>query len=181
MSARALLALFVLLVVLGGGALLYQRQQANERPRNADVLGKPLLKDLRAADVATISISEPKSALTVQRKDEGWVIAERDGFPADVAKVRGFVIRMLELKIGQSMPLGDKERARLNLDDSGTRLKFDALDGKPLAGLIVGKKYFKRDVENPDIQWLPFRTVFRSRFGRPPQFTTSRSTHPSLS
>jgi hypothetical protein len=150
MSARALVVLVVLLIIVGGGALLYQRQQANERPQNAGVLGKPLLKDLRAADVATIKISEPKSVLTVQHKDEGWVIAERDAFPADVAKVRGFVIRMLELKIGQSAPLGDKDRARLNLDDSGTRLEFDALDGKPLAVLIVGKKYFKRDVENAD-------------------------------
>jgi hypothetical protein len=150
MSARSLLILVVLLVVLGGGALLYQRQQANERPRNAEVLGKPLLKDLRAADVAAIKISEPKRTLTVQRKDDGWVIAERDGFPADVAKVRDFVIKLLELKVGQSSPVGDPERARLNLDDSGTRVELDALDGKPLGVLIVGRKYFKREVENPD-------------------------------
>ena len=150
MSARALAVLVTLLVILGGTALVYQRQQATLRPQNADVLGKPLLQDLRAADVAAIKISEPKSALTVQRKDEGWVIAERDGFPADLARVRDFVIKMLELKIGQSAPLGDPDRARLNLDDSGTRVEFDALDGKPLAVLIVGKKYFKREVDNPD-------------------------------
>ena len=150
MSARSLLVLVVLLVVLGGGALLYQRQQANERPANAALLGKPLLKDLRAADVAAMKISEPKSVLTVQRKEEGWVIAERDGFPADVAKVRDFVIKLLELKVGQSAPLGEKDRARLNLDDSGTRVELDAQDGKPLARLVVGKKYFKREVDNPD-------------------------------
>ena len=150
MSARGLAVLLVLLLVLGGAALLYQRQQASERPQNADVLGKPLLKDLRAADVAAIKISEPKSVLTVQRKEEGWVIAEREGFPADVAKVRDFVIKLLELKIGQSAPLGAQERARLRLDDSGTRVELDALDGKPLAVLIVGKKYFKREVDNPE-------------------------------
>jgi hypothetical protein len=155
MSARSLLVLVILLVVLGGGALLYQRQQANERPANAALLGKPLLKDLRAADVAAIKISGPKSVLTVQRKEEGWVIAERDGFPADVAKVRDFVIKMIELKVGQSAPLGDKDRARLNLDEpgkngGGTQVELDAQDGKPLARLVVGKKYFKREVENPD-------------------------------
>jgi hypothetical protein len=150
MSARALVVLIVLLVILGGGALLYQRQQANQRPQNAAALGKPLLKDLRAAEVAAIKISEPKRVLTVQRRDDGWVIAERDGFPADVAKVRDFVIKMLELKVGQSAPLGDKDRARLNLDDSGTRVEFDAMDGKPLATLVVGKKYFRHEVDNPD-------------------------------
>ncbi len=155
MSARGLLILVVLLVVVGGGALLYQRQQANERPQNAALLGKPLLKDLRAVDVSVIRIVQPKSALTVQRKEDGWVIAERDGFPADVAKVRDFVIGMLELKVGQTVPLGPQDRARLNLDDpgkkdGGTLVELDAQDGKPLARLIVGKKYFKRDVENAD-------------------------------
>lgn len=150
MSARALLVLTVLLVVLGGGALLYQRQQAAERPRNAAVLGKPVLKDLRAADIAAIRIAEPKRTLTVERQDDGWVIPERDGFPADAAKVREFVIKMIELKIGQSSPLGEKDRARLNLDDSGTQVTFAAQDGKPLAKLVVGRKYFKREVENPD-------------------------------
>ena len=156
MSARALVVLLVLLLILGGGALLYQRQQAAERPQNAALLGRPIFKDLRAADVATIRIVEPKATLTVQRKDDGWVIAERANFPADVAKVRDFVLKMIELKVGQSTPVGDEERARLALDDPGkktenaaTRVELAAQDGKPLATLLVGKKYFKRDVDDP--------------------------------
>lgn len=150
MSARALLVLTVLLIVLGGGALLYQRQQAGERPHDAAVLGKPVLKDLRAADIAAIRIAAPEGTLTLERKDDGWALRERDGFPADVAKVREFVIKMIELKIGQSAPLGEKDRARLNLDASATQLEFAGQDGKLLGKLIVGKKYFKREVENPD-------------------------------
>jgi hypothetical protein len=150
MSARAVLALIVLLVIVGGGALLYQRQQAAERPQNAALLGKPVFKDLRAADVAVVKISEPKSTLTVQRKEDGWVIRERQDFPADVAKVREFVLGLLELKVGQSAPLGDKDRSHLNLDDSATQVELDAQDGKPLGKLLVGKKYFRREVDNPD-------------------------------
>lgn len=150
MSARALAVLVVLLVVLGGGALLYQRQQATERPQNAALLGRPLFKDLRAADITAIHIGEPKSSLTVEQKDEGWVIRERDAFPADVGKVREFVVKMLELKVGQSAPLGEKDRARLNLDSSGTQVELNGQGGKTLAKLVVGKKYFKREVENPD-------------------------------
>lgn len=150
MSARALAVLVILLVIIGGAALLYQRQQANERPQNAALLGKPLLKDLRAADVASIKIAEPKSALTLQRKDDGWAIRERADFPADIAKVRDFVVKAIELKIGQSMPIGEPDRARLNLDSSATQVEFDAADGKPLGKLLVGKKYFKREVDNPD-------------------------------
>src|SRR5438128_7031986 len=150
MNARVVIVLVVLLAVLGGGALLYSYQERTRRPENVSALGKPLLKELKAADIASIKITEPKATLTIQRKEDGWVIAERRGFPADVAKVREFALKLIGLKVGQSEPIGDKDRARLNLDASGTRMELNAADGKPLGKLIVGKKYFKREVENPD-------------------------------
>jgi len=150
MNARAAAILVVLLAVLGGGALLYQQQERLRRPENVATLGRTLLKDLKAADIAAIRIVEPKATLTLQRKDEGWVIAERADFPADLGRVREFVLKAIGLKIGQSEPLGDKDRARLNLDASGTRVEFNGADGKALGSLIVGRKYFKREVENPE-------------------------------
>jgi hypothetical protein len=150
MNPRAVLIVAVLLAILGGGALLYQYQDRSRRPENVATLGKPLIKDLKAADVAAIRIVEPKATLTIQQKDNRWVIAERADFPADVGKVREFVVQALSLKVGQSEPVGEKDRARLNLDESGTQVEFAAADGKPLSKLIVGKKYFKREVDNPE-------------------------------
>ena len=150
MNARIALIFVVLLAVLGGAALVYYQQEGSRRPENVGTLGKSLLKDLKAAEVAQIRIVEPKSTLTVRRKDERWVIAERADFPADLNKVREFVLQALALKVGQSEPIGDKDRARLNLDDSATQVEFGGADGKPLAKLLVGKKYFKREVDNPE-------------------------------
>jgi hypothetical protein len=150
MNPRFTLILVVMLAVLGGGALLYQYQERMRRPDNVGTLGRVLFKDLKAADVAAIRIVEPKSTLTVQQKNDRWVIAERGDFPADVAKVREFVLQALSLKVGQSEPVGDKDRARLNVDDSGTQVEFAGADGKALSKLIVGKKYFKREVDNPE-------------------------------
>jgi hypothetical protein len=150
MNPRFTLILVVMLAVLGGGALLYQYQERMRRPDNVGTLGRVLFKDLKAADVAAIRIVEPKSTLTVQQKNDRWVIAERGDFPADVAKVREFVLQALSLKVGQSEPIGDKDRARLNVDDSGTQVEFAGADGKALSKLIVGKKYFKREVDNPE-------------------------------
>ena len=150
MNARIALILVVLLAVLGGGALLYRYQERSERPDNVGKLGQNLFKDLKASEVASIRIVEPKSTLTVRRKDDTWVIVERGDFPADVGKVREFVVKALSLKVGQSEPIGDKDRARLNLDDSGTQVEFAGGDGKALSKLIVGKKYFKREVDNPE-------------------------------
>jgi len=150
MNARVATILVMLLAVLGGGALLYQQQERARRPENVGTLGRTLFKDLKAADIVAIKIVEQKATLTVQRKDERWVIAERADFPADLAKVREFVLKVIGLKVGQSEPLGEKDRARLNLDTSGTRVEFLGADGKPLGALVVGRKHFKREVENPE-------------------------------
>jgi hypothetical protein len=149
-NARVAAIFVVLLAVLGGGALLYQRQEAGTRPAGAGALGQRLLKDLKAADVASIRIIEPKGVLTLQRKEQGWVIAEREGFPADIARVRDFAVKAIELKVGQSEPIGNKDRARLNLDASGTQVEFNGADGKALDKLVVGKKYFKKEVDNAE-------------------------------
>jgi len=149
-NARVATILVVLLVVLGGGALVYQHQERGRRPENVGTLGRALFKDLKVADIAAIAIQEPKAALTLQRKDERWVLAERGDFPADLARVREFVLKVIGLKVGQSEPLGEKDRARLNLDASGTRVEFKDAQGKALGAFVLGKKYFKREVDNPD-------------------------------
>ena len=150
MNARFLGVLLVLLAALGGGALLVRQQADSQKSPDAGALGQPLLKGLQASQVASIVIRAPKGALTIARKDERWSIAERDGFPADYDKVRDFVLKAIALKIGQSEPIGDKDRARLLLDSGGTAVEFLGADGKPLARLTAGKKYFKAEPENPE-------------------------------
>jgi len=150
MSARLAAVLLALLVVAGGSALLYYQSGQSRRPAASDTLGRPLLKGLKAADIAAIAIREPNASLTLERKAEGWAIAERGGFPADLDKVRGFVLKAIEWKIGQAEPIGEKDRARLQLEAAGTQLEFRGADGKPLARMTVGKKYFKREPDQPD-------------------------------
>jgi hypothetical protein len=148
MSSRVALILIALLAVLGSGAFLIQGLSKPSAP--SATLGQPLLKDLKAADIAAVAIRDPKSALTIERKGERWTIAERGGFPADYDKVRDFVIKATALKIGQSDQIGEKDRARLQLDAGGTTIEFRGADGKPLAALVAGKKYFKIEPENPE-------------------------------
>ena len=167
MNARFAAILVLLLVLLGGGAVLvYQRQHAMQ-PANIGALGQPLLKGLVAAKIAAIRIAQPKSILTLEHKGGGWVIDERGGFPADFDKVRAFVLEAIELKIGQSEPIGTQDRARLHLlepdkgDGAGTLVEFRGADGKPLARLLIGKKYFKHAPNDPATAAADGRFVLR--------------------
>jgi Domain of unknown function (DUF4340) len=148
MSGRLVAALVVLLLALGGGALLLKQRGDAQRPAGAAALGQPVLKNLKAADIAAIAIRDGGAALTLELKAGEWRIAERGGFPADADKVRDLVLKAIELKVGQSEPIGEADRARLKLDGSGGALEFRGADGKPLARLAIGAKFFKRDPEN---------------------------------
>jgi len=150
MNARIAGVLVVLLIALGGGALLVREQQSAPRSGGTDTLGQPLLKGLQASQVAAIAIRQPKGTITIARKDERWTITERGGFPADLDKVREFVVKAIALKVGQIEPVGEKDRARLLLDAGGTAIEFQGADGKALARLTAGRKYFKTEPENPD-------------------------------
>lgn len=148
MNSRIALVLVVLLAVLGGFVLVLKDQSKPGAPSAA--LGQPLLKDLKVSEIAAIAIREPQGAVTLERKEDRWTIAEREGFPADFDKVREFVIKASALKIGQSDAVSEKDRARLQLDASGKRIELRGADGKPLAAIVAGRKYFKSEPDNPD-------------------------------
>ncbi len=150
MNARVAAVLVVLLAALGGGALLVRQQAETRRPADAAGLGQPLFKGLQAADVTAIAIRQPSGALTLENRDGRWLIAEREGFPADYDKLRDFVVKAIALKVGQSEAIGEKDRARLQLDAGGTQIEFRGAGGKALAAMTVGKKYFKAEPENPE-------------------------------
>lgn len=153
MNKQLLAILGVILVVMGGAALLVFKQGAGEKPASAAQLGQPLLRGLKASEIGTITIREPKGTLTLAKKDNRWIIVERNGFAADLDKVTDLVVKSIELKAGQVEPVGEKDRARLNLAEPGkgegaaTAVTFKATDGKILAELLVGKKYFKKEPE----------------------------------
>ena len=152
MNKQFLAILGVLVVVIGGTALLVFRQGASEKPAVAAQLGQPLLRGLKASEVASIAIREPKATLTLVKKENRWTIAEKNGFAADLDKVTDLVVKAIELKAGQVEPIGEKDRARLTLaepgkEGAGTAITIKAADGKILAGLLVGKKYFKKEPE----------------------------------
>jgi hypothetical protein len=155
MNARFAAIFVLLLVLLGGGALIVYEQQHEAQPAGAGLLGQPLLKNLAADKIAAIQIAQPESILTLDHKGKRWVIDERGEFPADFDKVRAFVLKAIELKIGQSETIGPQDRARLDLlepdkgNGAGTQVDFLGADGKTLARLLIGKKYFKRAPSDP--------------------------------
>ncbi len=155
MNKRIVAVLAALVLVLGGAALYRYQRDAASRPAAGAHFGQALLPTLKASEIASIVMREPAATLTLAKKDKSWTIAEKNGFPADLDKVTELVVKAIEIKVVQSEPIGDKDRARLNLLDpvkggpkaegQATALTFKAGDGRILAELLLGKKYFKSE------------------------------------
>ncbi len=157
MNRRVLAVLIVLVLATGGAALFMRAHDESADSATAMRLGQPLLKDLKASDVASIVIRERAATLTLAKKGNAWVVAEKRDFPVDLDKVTELVVKAIGLKVGQSEPIADKDRSRLDLIEpakaapdavgQATELAFKAADGRILAELLLGKKYFKTPPE----------------------------------
>jgi hypothetical protein len=150
MKGKQLAIILVLLVVLGGIALfLNLRNSASWSSTATTSSGKVL--DFQLNDVAYLTIKESGAELTLFKKDI-WKVQERADYPADFDKVSALVRKLWELRPVQDVKIGPSQLDRFQLTEpapgssSGTLLDLKDSGGKPLAALLLGKKYLR----NPD-------------------------------
>ena len=155
MNRKQFLILFVVLVVLGGAGLaLFWQDLAQYRESGAKI-GAKLLPDLKIADVAQIRLQDGKHETTLARKEKGWAVQERGGYPADFNAISDLMVKLIELKITQSEQVAAKLYPRLELGEpgkgegAGTVMEFKDASGASLARITLGKKVLKKDPMNP--------------------------------
>jgi len=146
MNRKQLILLLAALVVIGAaGLVLLQRNQKSWTESEAQIGGK-LLKNFQINDVAAIHI-KGDADLTLEHKDDGWRIRERGGYPANASQIKELLIKLGDLKIVQSDPIGPSQLARMHLaepgkgPDSAILLEFKDARGKTLQSLLLGKKH----------------------------------------
>jgi len=115
MTSRTLAVLAAALVVLALLALYGQRSEGPP-PQNDQLL----LPELEAAlaDVNRVSVvaagGEP--AATLERRDDRWAVAEKDGYPADVVKLREALVGLAEARIVEQKTSNPEYYERLGVE-----------------------------------------------------------------
>src|SRR5215813_7582710 len=111
MNRKQLIILLVLVVVLGGtGIMLHNRQKSSWEGANP-AAGKKLLGDFPMNDVAHIEIKQGGNALNLAKKADTWSVRERNDYPANYSQIRDLLIKLGDLKIVQSEPVGQSQLA----------------------------------------------------------------------
>ena len=143
------LALLLLLALLIGGAWYSLQQGDDAAGRQSDGAGTKVL-DFPINAVERVTVKGGGSELNLVKKGDDWFVQERADYPASYDQVSDFIRKLWELKTVQDVKVGPSQFSRLDLVEPGaagspgTLAELKDKDGKPLAALLLGKKYLKK-------------------------------------
>ena len=116
MSLRALLIVAVSLIALIAIALLSQRAP-NESPRTDSLFAPELRARLDEVDSIVLREANDETVATLNRTEAGWVVAERDNYPADTTKIRAALTALADARIVEAKTANPELHERLGLSD----------------------------------------------------------------
>jgi len=139
----SILAIATLVAVLGA-AWAVRTQRASHRSSEAPEMLFVGLKD-RVNDVAKVTIQKGDQSLAIERTPKGWVLPDRDEYPAAFGKVKAVIMGMADLSIVGPRTSKPELLKRIGLEDptgkDATSTQVTLLDeqGATLASVIVGQ------------------------------------------
>ncbi|MGZ5091438.1 MAG: DUF4340 domain-containing protein [Burkholderiales bacterium] len=155
MSRKQFVVLVLALIVLGGAGFALFWQDISDYRASGAKIGAKLLPSLKVADVAQVRLRDAKSGVTLVRKENSWVVQERNGYSADFKAISDLIIKLADLKVVQSEAIGESLLSRVELvepgkgEGAGTQIELRDAAGKTLANLVLGKIILKKDPGNP--------------------------------
>jgi hypothetical protein len=168
MTPRRLLILGALAVATIAIGLWISRSSTSSGPDLDAQLYPSLEKELDSVTSVKLLQAGDVPAVELQRGASGWTVAERSGYPADVAKLRKLLLDLAEAKVIEEKTANPQSYATLGVEDTsqpsatGSRVQLAGVS-KPV-DLIVGKmapgaksRYVRRAGEPQS--WLVDRTL----------------------
>lgn len=119
MNAKTLSALAIATAVALVAAIWIH--SANAPVSEESAKDKPLLPGLRdqlnKVDAFTVVGAGDKALVTLQRSGEGWQVAQRANYPADVAKLREYLYKLADARVLDTKTASPKHYAELGVED----------------------------------------------------------------
>lgn len=178
MTSRHLTWLALAAAVAIAAAIWAARDRA---PETGGSSGQPLVPGLESAvnDVTRIDIGTgDETRVTLERADEGWTVAQKSGYPADIGKLRETLLALAGSTVLERKTSDPEKYGQLGVEDAldddapGAWIELDGL-GDPVR-LVIGDNarggsstYARRagdesallvsgnlDIEKQPIEWL---------------------------
>lgn len=144
MKSKTFLVLLAVCAALALAAFL-MFQKPDEA---ADTESTAFLADLPVNDLTALTLTGPESEVVLEKSQTVWRVKNRFDYPADFEKIREFILKIRDLKVGRSFAADEESRKRLSLlppdaegadaENRGTRAVLKKSDGTAVADIIIG-------------------------------------------
>lgn len=147
MSKKTVIILWTIAVVLAIGVIsIKSRSRDTGEAQTERHRGQTVLASFPAADVTSIKIKGAEQAVTLNKTAEGWVVVERDNYPANFGNINNLLRTVESVKINHAIEAGPSYGKRFGMDltakkqaDHGVELTFLKPDQSNVATVFLGK------------------------------------------
>ncbi len=146
MSKRNLVITAAVLVAL---ALVSQWFGRSENNKQDAKIGSPILASSQVDAFNEVILQNSSGKTTIQKKEDSWVLAEKNSFPANVEKLLELVEKLTVSNVGSLVTKDEKRLAYFkvvywddesaSIENSGTQLLLNN-QGQNIFSMMVGKK-----------------------------------------
>ena len=147
MRGKNLIVLLVLAAILVVTAVMSNRKSQSAPP---SAIGALLLPELNLNAINSIVVATKASTASVEKGEEGWIVVEKHGYPADFDAIRDSLITLSKVKIGDAPTLSEEKRVSLGIEklsegnDETTLVTLSGPGDDALATLILGKEHMRK-------------------------------------
>lgn len=131
-----------LITTLAAVLLVSHRQPAGENALGGEYALPELSRQLNDVQSISLKVAEDKTAVTLVKNDQGWVVKEKDAYPADTGKLRELLLKLADARLLEQKTANPERYATLGVTDiqakdaKGVLIIPEGL--KPPRQLIVG-------------------------------------------
>ncbi|MCC7257285.1 MAG: DUF4340 domain-containing protein [Gammaproteobacteria bacterium] len=141
MNSRTLVTLLAVLATLAALAIAVSMSQQPAGPAG-DALVAGLKDQLNDVTRIVVKAGGDRTVATLERREGGWVVLERDAYPADVGRIRRNLIALAEATLLEEKTSNPEFHDRLKVEDiekeGAGGLRLDIGIGEQVTGVIIG-------------------------------------------
>lgn len=147
MNKRQVIILWIIALVLAAAVVLVKVNQKDPAKSQTNrTTGQTLFESFPGAEIAAIEVQGAEGAVTLEKKDGKWTVAQRDAYPANAANVNDLIRTLTDLKVTRAVEAGPSFAPRFGMDEAsgkpeerGLAATFKDASGKELAKVSLGK------------------------------------------
>ena len=146
MKTKQLFILIGIVVILGLIAILKNRKNNEDwRDSQSEKAATMLAEEFDTGSIYAVTIKDNDRSITMHRKDDGWKLADKYDYPANVQELMRFIVDLTETRIAQTLPLTQDQEKDTKLTQEAGAVTVTLADkaGNDLKTFVFGKKLEK--------------------------------------